>query len=612
MADEANRGLPIPYLTAAWVGMSRADIIAGLSAGSILPPPGATRGWLPDFEGTGTTTPVTPASEAAVVDRGRVQGWFTALDPELAASAFDAIWTQAGDDDAARSQTLTSYLGSLLPSGSANIGAAIDAFVADPAHRAQVVDLSSRTGDELASLAKQDAGYRHALANLQPVALIGNRALLAGVNGDGHLNRFDPDSGDALISEAWLADRGKFLAWKTAQDSGTAMAVAGSQDWTFVDREITGSDGMPLSVTIKSGAADAGKNQVVFGNEEAEILKGVRGSDRMYAGGGDDVLRGGGGGDHLEGGAGDDLVMGGQGEDEVVGNQGDDELEGGAGIDTLQGGSGDDLLSGGRGNDRLEGGSGDDTYVIDSGDGADTIVDADGVGRIELYGTDIGGTMTAGDGKWASADGRLELTFTGEEGEPGKLTIRAFEGADHSGAPANVVEVRNWKNGDLGITLAGSVPTGDGAQADGPNFPVSGPEAAVLPQGEMAGFASVGESATLESFDFDAALASLLAFDDPGVTTLDPATVQHAIDAFSGVLEPPDVAFDAAADGEGVPGAVTDADLAEALAGDVADSDLESEAAWQIVPPLTTEAIAALKPEPTAVANLYAVQGPRS
>src|SRR5262245_23458908 len=103
MADDANRGLPIPYITAAWLGMSRDDILAGLKAGTILPPPGATRGWMPDFDGTDTASSGgAPTDETRLADRARVQQWFETIDPELDSSTFDSIWTQAGDDDAAR------------------------------------------------------------------------------------------------------------------------------------------------------------------------------------------------------------------------------------------------------------------------------------------------------------------------------------------------------------------------------------------------------------------------------------------------------------------------------------------------------------------------------
>jgi hypothetical protein len=194
--------------------------------------------------------------------------------------------------------------------------------------------------------------------------------------------------------------------------------------------------------------------------------------------------------------------------------------------------------------------------------------------------------------------------------------------------------VRNWKNGDLGITLAGD-PTGDGAAeaAGGPNFDVAGPEMSILSPVEAVDFSEedasaaawgadaseqlppitgpgVGEGATPEAFDFDSALASLLGGNSMAIAALDAATVQSAIDAFSGVLEPPDVSFGSAEIAGGA-SAVTDVDLADALAADVYPSDLESEAAWHVGSPIVPEAIASLTPEPAAVANLYTAQPPR-
>jgi len=586
--SNSGKGLPIPYLTAAWAGMSPAEIEAGLKAGTIFAPP----------QGYVAASGVAASVASAPPDRARVEGWFTALDPTLSSDAFDSIWTHAGTDDAARSQALTSYLcKTLLPDWqSESAPEALDAYVADPAHRAHVVDLSIKTGTELAELAQGEVGYRYALANLQPVALTGNRGLYATVNADGRYDRFDPDTGETMISDAWLADRGKFLAWNAADDAGSDMVVSGSEDWTFIDRSSLDSNGDPLTMELKTGAADAGKNQVVFGSEDDEILKGVSGSDRMYGGGGDDVLRGGAGGDHLEGGEGDDLVMGGGGADELIGNQGADELEGGSGDDTLRGGSGEDLLTGGRGNDRLEGGAGNDTYAIEAGDGADTIVDADGLGAIELDGARIGGSMTAGEGKWLSADGRQEFTFDGDAQDGGTLTIESFsEGADHAGAADNTIAVKNWKNGDLGITLAGS-PAAGNAQSTFEVSAITGPEVPVIAPVELpadsqgaaspASNSAAGEGA-LVSFDFDDALASLLGTGDPSFVALDPAKVQHAIEAFSGVLEPPDVSAAGIADDASFASAVTASDVADALASDASMDDLESESAiarMQVLP----------------------------
>jgi serralysin len=67
-------------------------------------------------------------------------------------------------------------------------------------------------------------------------------------------------------------------------------------------------------------------NDILFGNDCPNIIRGLAGNDYIRAGGGDDVL------------------IGNQGNDALLGNEGDDTLKGGAGNDTLTGGSGADLF----------------------------------------------------------------------------------------------------------------------------------------------------------------------------------------------------------------------------------------------------------------------------
>ena len=633
------KGLPIPYITAVWSGMDREALIAGLRAGSILAPPGSPKGWLPPDTSSASQqreTSNSPEGDSAVVpiDRAKVKGWFDALDSKLENKTFDSIWSGAGANDPERAQTLTSFLtGALIgkstawsdaPDGKQTMlasatAAALDAFLADPAHHATVVDLTKKTGTELAALAETDIGYRQALVAMQPLALVGNRALFAAQNADGHLDRFDPDSGESLLSDAWLGDRSKFLAWKNAQNAGKDLTIEGAQSWTFVDRGTRDAEGNPMTLELKSNSADATSNQVVFGNNESEVIKGQGGTDRIYGGGGDDVLRGGAGADHLEGGAGDDLVLGGAGNDELLGNQGADELDGGAGTDYLAGGSGDDILTGGRGNDRLDGGTGNDTYVIDAGDGTDTIVDADGVGSIVLDDSSVAGTMQRADDKWLSADGRLEFGYSGDAEEGGTLTIQAFaEDGDHTAAPTNVLSVKNWKNGDLGITLDGdldgqsvvsgadpsvsanaagegalttaaaSVPVVTTASTDGSGGNTEGAngtgdatdsvDGADDSGGDAASDAVSGNDAA-SSFDFKRALDALFGSSAPSFTALDPGQVHDAIAAFSGVLEPPDVGQGIMGDTGDASAIVTTSHVADALASDVADLDFHSEMA---------------------------------
>lgn len=646
MANESgSKGLPIPYITAVWSGMTADELQAGLATGTILPPLGAspvrplpaatTSSDAIDVRSaaraSGATSDATAAAEA--VPRTQIDSWLRALDPTVSGVSLDALWQRAGRDDAGRAATLRRYLGETLLADPAASAAAIDAFVAAPGHRARVVDLHGMTGAEIASLAATDIGYRHALATMQPLALTGNRALHALANADGALDRFDPDTGEALVSDAWLADRGKLLAWRSADAND--QVIVGNEDWTFIDRTSLGADGKPVTVELVSGKADAGKNQVVFGSADDELLQGVGGSDRMYGGDGDDVLRGAAGGDHLEGGRGDDLVLGGVGDDELAGDQGADELDGGRGDDRLAGGSGDDQLVGGRGDDRLEGGLGNDTYVIDEGDGHDTIIDTDGKGRIELDGARIEGTMRAtGEGTWASADGRLELSWAGPSADSGTLTIKAFgDGTERTGTPTNVVTVKDWKNGDLGITLA-DVPAA--SPTVGPNYEQSastGPEVSVLSNEDLVGDADTGGvddadeapaevamnadiawgdvapvgtsdgaataigsnvaatagSADGADADLMGALAAIFGTGSADFAAVEPAHVERALGSFAGVLDAPDItasaSFTATHDGN----AVTAQDYADALAGDFAGDDIGNESGLLLQMPLVPD-----------------------
>ena len=657
---------PRPFAVAAWLDMSPEAIRAGIADGSIAPPPGAMPDWEPPRSITvlGHVASDPPLAGNATVDdisvalsRSQVSGLFRALDSALTDVAFDAIWNRAGDSDVARGANLTAYLSrTLFAAPSARQGgesgpntnptpkslAELTAFAADPSHRVRVVDLAGMDGASLADLARTDVGYRYALAQLDSVALVGNRALFAGANIDSRLDRFDPDTGQVQLSDAWLADRGKFFAWKMAGDAGLSLGIDGDQSWTFVDRSKISDDGQPITTKLTAGASNAKENQVVFGAESAESIKGGTGTDRIYGGAGDDVLRGAGGADRLEGGRGDDIVSGGSGNDELVGNQGDDDLDGGRGADALDGGSGDDALTGGRGDDALIGGDGVDTYVIDAGDGTDTITDNDGLGTVSLDDEMLTGATLNPDGTWTSADGRLQYSFDGDLAGEGTLTIRAFEaGADHSGTPNNVVHVNSWHNGDLGITLGTgestapdahdsdgsdtapqiiaddipvdglSVPSTDsdsGSQIMADDIPLGGadlPTPATDPgspaletdagsSGIAASVANEAEAtitpepATIAPIlvdapptmvsEIDDAISQLLAPPGNGFATLDPTRMQNALAAFSGVLAPPDVPF-AGGNSEHMGNAVSIADMTGALADDAGGHDASSEAA---------------------------------
>lgn len=180
-------------------------------------------------------------------------------------------------------------------------------------------------------------------------------------------------------------------------------------DWTITDACISYQDVVDHDTDIMPVLLRG--NDTVIGNDYANRLYGLDGSDLLKGGAGSDILSGGRGNDTLVGGSGADRLDGGAGSDTasyisfaadgsvesrskgVVANllsgigtggeaRGDtylsienltgtnfkDTLGGNNGANTLKGLYGDDWLDGGKGNDRLFGGHGNDTILGGSGD----------------------------------------------------------------------------------------------------------------------------------------------------------------------------------------------------------------------------------------------------
>ncbi len=118
------------------------------------------------------------------------------------------------------------------------------------------------------------------------------------------------------------------------------------------------------------------------GNAVENTLTGNSGRNALSGEDGNDTLLGGGGSDTLSGGNGDDVLRGGEGRDiqwdsltgaSTTATNNADILNGDAGNDRLHGQSGRDVLDGGAGDDRLTGGGGRDTFIFNAG--ADRILD---------------------------------------------------------------------------------------------------------------------------------------------------------------------------------------------------------------------------------------------
>jgi Ca2+-binding RTX toxin-like protein len=199
----------------------------------------------------------------------------------------------------------------------------------------------------------------------------------------------------------------------------------------------TGDDIIVLRPDHIGAVSGLGGNDLIYGDDNDNILRGGAGNDTLVGGQGNDTLDGGANDDTaVFGGAASnyqivqtgvgqfeislrnggftgvrtlinveylrfadktiDLISAGAGtgtagNDVLTGGTGDDVLRGLGGNDQLSGLGGNDTLDGGTGNDTMSGGSGDDTYLVDSttdrvtelvGEGADTVQTALAVYRL--------------------------------------------------------------------------------------------------------------------------------------------------------------------------------------------------------------------------------------
>lgn len=115
-------------------------------------------------------------------------------------------------------------------------------------------------------------------------------------------------------------------------------------------------------------------NYTLSGEESADRMYGLGGSQTFFGFGGNDTLRGGSDADSLNGGAGSDILYGDTGSDALRGGIESDTLYGGADVDYLAGEAGADLLVGGGGGDRYSVGVSPDPDVIDDQGGGDDVI----------------------------------------------------------------------------------------------------------------------------------------------------------------------------------------------------------------------------------------------
>ena len=106
---------------------------------------------------------------------------------------------------------------------------------------------------------------------------------------------------------------------------------------------------------------------IIFGNDQANVLDGGIGRDVIYGGGGDDTVLGGPDSKVLHGGSGNDYVEGGTEDDRLYGDGGSDTLDAGIGDDILYASGRAGTRESARSDNYLDGGIGKDTFVAGHG-----------------------------------------------------------------------------------------------------------------------------------------------------------------------------------------------------------------------------------------------------
>ena len=126
---------------------------------------------------------------------------------------------------------------------------------------------------------------------------------------------------------------------------------------------------------------------VIDANSNEERYMGILGEfENVTGGSGNDLVYGDENNNVITGGKGDDEIYGGDGNDSLFGDAGEDYISGGLGDDLLVGDLGDDTIAGGEGDDVLHGGSGSDTFIIGLGHGSDIILDfEESVDQVRFY-----------------------------------------------------------------------------------------------------------------------------------------------------------------------------------------------------------------------------------
>lgn len=164
---------------------------------------------------------------------------------------------------------------------------------------------------------------------------------------------------------------------------------------------------------------------------------------------------------YLYGNLSDNLISGGLKSDLIFGDAGNDTLRGLGDNDFIYGDDGIDYLDGGQGSDELYGGNGLDRYEFSTADWlaipgtCDIIDDFDKSGIITINSIQLSVGSRVNDRVWLSSDGQFQLSVA--EMSDGKSTLLI-----HHIATGGSIIVKDWSDGQMGISLTGTVNTPTG------------------------------------------------------------------------------------------------------------------------------------------------------
>lgn len=310
---------------------------------------------------------------------------------------------------------------------------------------------------KIAELANTGIGYRYALQELNPFAIVGGDSLYERFNRNGELELFNA-FGDKGLTDKWLEDRAKFLAAKISINKGDLQKYQNLGEH-FEDRAADGSVKYDLGLP-------ATLPNYIFGGDGIDSIEGGFRADHLY---------GGAGGDTINAGAGADYIEGNDGFDTIDAGSGDDEIHGGDGADTIRGGAGEDVIVGGKGFDtELRGGDDSDRIWGDEqqeGEGAERYAGANYGGNDKLYG-EAGDDFLyggGGDDRLEGGAGKDELYGDGKDANDTERTgVDTLIGGDEDdrlfGGMGKDVLWGDEENGDDAIFGAADTLSGNAGQ----------------------------------------------------------------------------------------------------------------------------------------------------